>query len=68
MSNDAAINLRLPSDVLERAAALVPRLAADPLLRAAGLTPTRSTVLRLAVVRGLDLIEGEFNDKTGERL
>ena len=59
-TNDAAVNLRLPSTALDRAEAMVEALAADPMLRAAGRGVSRSTVLRLAVLRGLDSLEAEL--------
>ncbi len=60
MPNDAAINLRVPKDVLSRADALMPALAQDPMLQAAGRGVSRSVVLRLAVLRGLDSLEAEY--------
>jgi len=54
----AQIALRVPADVLERAAELVPRLNARPEHQARGAV-TRSDVLRLALVRGLLEIERE---------
>jgi hypothetical protein len=43
---------------LRRAEALVPKLAKHPLVAATGKV-TRSTVLRLAITRGLDTLEKE---------
>lgn len=45
-------------DDLRRAEALVPKLAKHPLIAAVG-NVTRSTVLRLAITRGLDVLEKE---------
>jgi hypothetical protein len=50
------IHLRLPRDVHERAAALVEGLAEDPELRAFG-RMSKTAVLRLAVLHGLDVLE-----------
>jgi hypothetical protein len=43
---------------LQRAAELAPKLAKNPLVAAVGRV-TRSTVLRLAITRGLDVLEKE---------
>jgi hypothetical protein len=56
--NDAHLNVRLPRDVVDRLDALVPLVANDPRWRAFGRV-TRSTVLRLAVDRGLGPLEAE---------
>lgn len=48
--------IRLPRDVHERAAALVSRLAEDPELRALG-RMSKTAVLRLAVLHGLEVLE-----------
>lgn len=48
--------IRLPWDVHERAAALVSRLAEDPELRALG-RMSKTAVLRLAVLHGLEVLE-----------
>jgi hypothetical protein len=52
-----ALSLRLDTALLDRAAALAPHLDAPTL---GGTTPTRSTVLRLALVRGLEVMEAEY--------
>jgi hypothetical protein len=49
-------HLRLPRDVHERAAALVAQLAEDPELRALG-RMSKTAVLRLAVLHGLEVLE-----------
>jgi hypothetical protein len=50
--------IRLPRDVHERAAALVSRLAEDPELRALGrIRMSKTAVLRLAVLHGLEVLE-----------
>jgi len=46
------------TDHLQRAEALVSKLSKHPLVAATGKV-TRSTVLRLAIARGLDLLEKE---------
>ena len=56
--NDAQITTRLPADLVERLDLLVPKLRRDPSLRAFGRI-TRSTVLRLALERGLVVLEAE---------
>jgi len=66
-TNDAAVNLRLPSSALARAEALVDDLAADSMLRASARGVTRSVVLRLAVLRGLDSLEAEHKSSKRKR-
>jgi hypothetical protein len=51
--------LRLPRDLLERAEALVPVLADDPEVRALGRL-TKTAVLRLAVLHGLEALEKRY--------
>ena len=51
--------LRLQPALLARAEALVPLLADDTRLAGLG-TVTRSTVLRVALARGLDALEAEY--------
>ena len=58
--NDAATQLRLPAEALARAEALIPALEAEPMLQAVGRGVSRSSVLRLAVLRGLDSLEKEY--------
>lgn len=52
-----ATSLRLPQDVLERADRLIPKLQNSPELRAGAGEVTRSVILRLALLRGLDELE-----------
>lgn len=59
MNDDVMTTVRLPVADLDRAEALVAWVAADPLLVRIGRRPTRSTVLRLALSRGLDILEAE---------
>ena len=58
------ITLRLPEDLTNRAEALVPYLESLPALHAAGGTLNRSAVIRVALVRGLEVLETEAQ-KTG---
>jgi hypothetical protein len=51
--------LRLTHDLLERADALIAIMAADPEVRALGM-PTRTAVLRLAIARGLQALERQY--------
>jgi hypothetical protein len=51
--------LRLTHDLLERADALIAAMAADPEVRALGM-PTRTAVLRLAIARGLQDLERQY--------
>jgi len=53
------IALRVPPDLLRRADALKGSLARDATLAAVLGRITRTTVLRLALTRGLDLLEQE---------
>jgi MoxR-like ATPase len=51
--------LRLTHDLLERADALIAMMATDPDVRALGM-PTRTAVLRLAIARGLQDLERQY--------
>jgi len=62
MAHDAAVNLRLPQALLDRAEALVPALEADVKLQASRVT--RAVVIRLALARGLEALEAEY--RTGQ--
>lgn len=62
MSEQEQIALRLPAELLERAEALVEDVAADPELGSLGRV-TRSTVLRLAVARGLAALERRYGSR-----
>jgi hypothetical protein len=55
--------LRLTHDLLERADALIEVMAADPEVRALGM-PTRTAVLRLAIARGLQDLERQYQQPT----
>ena len=53
------IALRIPSQALKRADALIPKLARNTTISALGHV-TRSTVMKLALMRGLELLEQEY--------
>ena len=56
--NEKTITLRLPADLLEKADALVPIVGAYEDFQAVRVS--RSTVIRLALMRGLDALADEF--------
>ena len=58
MNNKAQTALRIEVELLNRAELLVPVLRQDPLVRALGQV-SRSSVLRIALAKGLDLLENE---------
>ena len=58
MNNRAQTALRIELELLNRAELLVPVLRQDPLVRALGQV-SRSSVLRVALSKGLDLLEHE---------
>lgn len=64
-TNDAQIMLRIPTAAVERADRLVEQLRARAEYQAFNLT--RSAVLRLAVLRGLDALEAEQSAGPGKR-
>jgi hypothetical protein len=55
------LGLRLPRDVIKRADQLIPKLQQTDLLAAVRLS--RSVVLRLAVIRGLAVLEQEHGPR-----
>lgn len=55
------VSLRLPPPMVSRLDALVPQAAAAPELVTVG-TPTRSDLLRVAVLRGLASLEAELTE------
>lgn len=57
MANEKQIVVRVPAEVPDRAKALADRMRDLPAL--AGLRVTASSVLRQAVLRGLDALEAE---------
>jgi len=58
-SADRKLSLRVTADVLKRADALRGRIARDPNVVPLGQV-TQSTVLKLALLRGLDVLEAEY--------
>ena len=55
---ESVVSLRLANDMLKRADRLIPKLAQTDLAAAGAMS--RSTVLRLAIMRGLDALEKEY--------
>ena len=53
------LSLRVTVDMIKRADALRPRLARDPTLAALGQV-SRSAVIKLAIARGLEVLEHEY--------
>ena len=53
------IALRVPPQALKRADALIAKLARDTTIAALGQV-TRSTVLKVALMRGIELLEHEY--------
>jgi hypothetical protein len=62
MSDSTIITLRLPQSLVDRADALIDELAQDEEALLLGRV-SRSIVLRLAVLRGLEQLEGQVNKK-----
>ncbi len=60
--HDKAITLRLPQELLKRIDQLIPKIGSHGDYQAK--TVNRSTVIRLALVRGLDHLEREFEDNS----
>ena len=59
MAEMILVSLRLPASVAERAKSLVQYMDALPMAFALGRAANRSTVLRLAVLKGLEQLEAE---------
>ena len=59
MANEKQLSVRLPTETVDRCDALVPVLAELPAL--AGFRVERASVLRLAIARGLHVLEQEHN-------
>jgi predicted DNA-binding protein len=57
MANEKQLSVRLPTETVDRADALVPVLAELPAL--AGFRVERASVLRLAIAHGLRVLEQE---------
>jgi predicted DNA-binding protein len=59
---EASINARLPAELVERLDALRPALAQHHTIRMSGGRASRSTALRMALEKGLPLLEAELAD------
>jgi len=57
MTTKEQVSIRLPPELLERFDKLTHRLAADPLRSPFGVT--RAAVVRLALLRGIEVLEAE---------
>ncbi|MCG8555201.1 MAG: hypothetical protein MJD61_07920 [Proteobacteria bacterium] len=67
MADSTIVTLRLPKSLVERADRLIPQLRDDDQMMVVGRV-SRSIVLRLAVLRGLESLErGLAGDGTGGR-
>jgi len=58
-ATDKKLSLRVTAEVLKRADALRGKIAKNPSVVPLGLV-TQSTVLKLALLRGLDALEAEY--------
>lgn len=58
--NQDSTPYRIPNELLARAGALAPILDKDPTFRAIAGVVDRASVVRLALTRGLDLLEHEL--------
>jgi hypothetical protein len=63
MTNDMQVAIRLPGEAVSRAGRLSKILAGRPAYAAWRMTP--SAVMRLALLKGLDLLEAEAAKKGG---
>ena len=66
MSDSTIITLRLPQSLVDRADALIDALAQDEEALLLGRV-SRSIVLRLAVLRGLETLEGQVTERAEAR-
>ena len=66
MSDATIITLRLPKSLVDRADTLIDQLAEDEEALLLGRV-SRSIVLRLAVLRGLEALEGQVAARAGTR-
>jgi predicted DNA-binding protein len=57
---EASVNARLPAELVERLDALLPALAQNYTVRMSGGRASRSTALRMALEKGLPLLEAEL--------
>lgn len=62
MTDETPVSVRLPPKLLKRADALAAKLQKDPEVRMLGRV-SRSAVLRLAVLKGLQVLEAEYSSK-----
>lgn len=62
--NDRQLMLRLPEDLLERADALVEPMSREPEMRLFRMS--RSAVMRIALQRGLEVLEERYGEQVGE--
>jgi hypothetical protein len=53
------LSVRVSPETLKRADRLIPRLSRDPAITAIG-NVSRSTVVKLALMRGLEALEAEY--------
>jgi hypothetical protein len=63
MANDTQVAIRVPGAAVARAGKLAKALAGEPAYAAWRMTP--SAVMRLALLRGLDVLEAESAKKGG---
>ena len=63
MSESTIVTLRLPQSLVDRADALIPRLGEEDHMLMVGRV-SRSIVLRLAVLKGLEAIEAQTQDSS----
>lgn len=66
MQHDKQITFRLPAELILRAEALVSAVRADPERGAFGRV-SKAAVLRLAIVKGLAVLEAEYRREEEER-
>jgi hypothetical protein len=67
MSDAAIVTLRIPSSLLERADALLESLAENEEALVLG-RPSRSIVLRLAVLRGIEQLEAQVAGASSKKV
>lgn len=63
MTNDVQVSIRVPADAPERAEVVAAKIGARPEYQ--GLRVTRATALRIAMLRGLEVLEGELGIDRG---
>ena len=66
MADSSIVTLRLPKSLLQRADSLIPALRSNSDIFVVGRL-SRSVVLRLAVLRGLEAMEGDTPVRTAAR-